>query len=439
MSTFPLVQVEGALAMPHMRPLNRVPPPFGREWSLMPSHFSLRTELHGLYAAFLRTICLSAEAFRQVYRWDRQPRTAAEPPRPVAASVGAALSAAQAQRAAAEALGGRTAAGAQTAQRAQSTQTGLTAYPSHRLTASAVAVGGAALLAWIVASHTQFHDDKSESALLASASPASKADASPAAKSAANPATQSSTRLADERALHDRSMSGVVKGPQAVVSDAGHENGVAIGSAVVVQRDATLAPPFAPSFSPANAPAQRADKLTATPVVASAPAVAPRKETAPVPTPAATSVEATTASASAERPDFAMRTQASKLAQIKPVLKAASEKRVATANRRQETRVGARASRDVGNHHAIHEFAPHASAPLVPTRRTRGMYSEAAEYSPHQFAVNSSDEYPSLTTYAGTRTEPRPITRAPVSTDSTDWVDHVAQRRVTEVPDRFAK
>lgn len=98
MSTFPLVQVEGALAIPRMRPLNRVPPPFGREWLLMPPHFSLRAELQAFYAAILRTVCLSAQAFREAYRWDSHRRVIPEPPRPAAAPVAGTLNAAQAQQ-----------------------------------------------------------------------------------------------------------------------------------------------------------------------------------------------------------------------------------------------------------------------------------------------------------------------------------------------------
>ncbi|NIE68524.1 hypothetical protein F3J17_32125 [Burkholderia sp. Ax-1719] len=115
---------------------------------------------------------------------------------------------------------------------------------------------------------------------------------------------------------------------------------------------------------------------------------------------------------------------------------AGSQKHTAKATRHQD----AKASEQIGHRrHALHEFTPDRSAPLVTTHRTHGMYSEAAEYSPHQFAANSSDEYPSVSTYANTRTVSSAVSRAPVAADSTDWVNHVAQRRVTEVPDRFAK
>ncbi len=441
MSTFPLVQVEGALAMPHMRPLNRVPPPFGREWSLMPSQFSLRTELHALYAAFLRTICLSAEAFRQAYRWDRQPRAAAEPPRPAAAPVGAAMNAAQAQQAAAEALGARSAGGAkmaQAAQRVQSAPAARTPPPSHKLTASAVAIGSAAVLAWIVASHTQVRDDKGQSTLRASVSPAAKAD------------TQSSSRLADERALHDRSISGVIEGPKtAAAPDASHENGVAISSAVVAQRATPVASPslatpatastatpiVVPGTALQAAPVQRPELIAATPAATAAPAVTRGKDAAPA---------LAAAPATAQRPDFAMRVHTVKPVQSTLKSRAGGEKRTARSHQAitqatsttKETRAADQTARSASSRHAVHEFAPHRSAPIVTTQRTHGMYSEAAEYSPHQFAADSSDEYASLTTYSNTRTAPR---RAPVAADSTEWVNHVAQRRVTEVPDHFEK
>ncbi len=425
MSTYPLVQVEGALAMPHMRPLNRVPPPFGREWALMPSQFSLRTELHALYAAFLRTICLSAEAFRQAYRWDRQPRSVAEPPRPAAAPVGAAMGATQAQQAAAEAIGGRAAAGgkpapAQTPQRPQNAQAGRTPPPSHKLAASAVAIGGAALLAWIVASHTQFRDDKGDSTPHATTSPAAKSDTPSLAQSSPPASAQSSTRLVDERARHDRSVSGVIGTPQAAgANDASHERGVAIGSTVVAQRAAT-----------AVSSVRDAGSVVApvTPVTPVTPVAATRSE------PAAALATAAADAATAKRPDFTMRS-ASKPVQAALAPRNVSEKRAVTAKRHQ----AAKAARSAGTRHAVHEFTSLRSAPLVTTQRTHGMYSEAAQYSPHQFAVNASDEYPAITTYANTRTAPHSVNRASVAADSTDWVNHVAQRRVTEVPDRFAK
>ncbi|WP_322047036.1 hypothetical protein [Paraburkholderia sp. J67] len=442
MSIFPLVQVEGALAMPHMRPLNRVPPPFGREWSLMPSHFSLRTELHALYAAFLRTICLSADAFRQTYRWDRQPRprVAPEAPRPAAAPIGAALNAAQALQAAAQALGGRKARSAQSAGTNGAAQSGQPAHTvraariertppsSHKLAASAVAIGGAALLTWIVASHTQFGVDK-------------QAPNAPTLREAAGPASkagvQSSARLADEREQHDRSVSGAIDTPQTIATPvASHESGVAVGSTVVAQRASTPAPEVAQPQRANTA----ANGATVAAVAPATPTVVPQAQSAPALAVSPPSAAAQPApAAAAARPDFAMRAQATTPVRATLASKAASEQRASTVKRRPVATSGAKATRGASQRHAAHEFAPQRSAAPVTTHRTRGMYSEAAEYSPHQFAANSGDEYSSLTTYAATAAASRPASRATVAADSTEWVNHVAQRRVTEVPDRFAK
>lgn len=422
MSTYPLVQVEGALAMPRMRPLNRVPPPFGREWALMPPHFSLRTELQALYAAFLRTMCLSAEAFRQVYRWDLHRRRVVEPPRPTAAPVGDTFNAAQAQRAAADTLQ-RPAAGTQPAR--TSARVERAPPPSHKLTASAVAIGGAVLLAWIVASHTQFGEGKDKTVLRAPASPASTD-------------TSVSTRLSDERQQHDLALSGGAQGNQSAPATARAASAPAAAS--VAQRD---------TMETATATATKAATKTA---AASArphqgPASAPiliAPDALPVPTPAIPSATAPNSKpAAAGRPDFAGRAHAST-----PQRATLTSKATRTSNTTAKAAKGRHAAdTDANGHkayrdaarHPAHDFAPHRSAPLVTTQRTHGMYSEAADYSPLQSGATSSDDYPSLTTYAGTHAAPRPASRATVSADNTEWVNHVSQRRVTEVPDSFAK
>lgn len=415
MSIYPLVQVEGALAMPRMRPLNRVPPPFGREWALMPPHFSLRTELQALYAAFLRTMCLSAEAFRQVYRWDLHRRRVPEPPRPTAAPVGDPFNAAQAQRAAADTLQ-HPAGGAQPAR--TSARVERTPPPSHKLTASAVAIGGAVLLAWLVASHTQFGEGKDKTVLRAPASPASTD-------------TSVSTRLSDERQQHDLALSGATQDNQNAPATA---RAASAPAATVAQRAAmetttatatkTAAASAAPPQGPASAPILITPDALPAPTLAIPPAAAPSSKPA-----------------TGGRPDFAARastpqraTLTSKAARTSDTTAKATKSRHAAHTDTNEHRAYKNAGR-----HPAHDFAPHRSAPLVTTQRTHGMYSKAADYSPLQPGATSSTDYPSLTTYAGTHTAPRPASRATVSVDNTEWVNHVSQRRVTEVPDSFAK
>jgi hypothetical protein len=445
MSTFPLVQVEGALAMPRMRPLNRVPPPFGRDWALMPPHFSLRTELRALYAAFIRTVCLSAEAFREAYRWDSHRRFIPEPPRPTAAPISSALNAAQAQQAAAETLQ-RPAAGARSVRTAHVERT---PPQSHKLTASAVAIGGAALLAWIVASHTQFGEDNDKSVLRAPSSPASNAGAN------------SSARLADERTQHGHAVLGIVRSQQGVDSPASAtttgsaapvaatraarddvESGVAIGPAVVVPRAA-----------PAGIAAQGSPSAPVAAERAQADGAAPRQGAAPtplvtsraLPTHAIAGAPVTTSRAGsslAGQPDFTARAYPDmpQRASVAPKATRAGHAtaKVAKATKGRHT-TETNAARAGTGRHAAHEFAPHRTAPLATTHRTHGMYSEAAEYSPRQPVANSDDEYASLATYATTRTAPRSGGRASMNVESTEWVNHVSQRRVTEVPDSFAK
>ena len=64
MSTSPLTLVVGEIRMPRLRPLELVSRSLGREWSLLPPNVSFRTELKALYAAMLRTFCLSSDAIR---------------------------------------------------------------------------------------------------------------------------------------------------------------------------------------------------------------------------------------------------------------------------------------------------------------------------------------------------------------------------------------
>jgi hypothetical protein len=72
MSTIPLTLIEGRMALPRARPFDGLPVPFGREWALLPPNFSIRPQLKALYAAMLRTFCLSADAIRSMCRWEPQ-------------------------------------------------------------------------------------------------------------------------------------------------------------------------------------------------------------------------------------------------------------------------------------------------------------------------------------------------------------------------------
>lgn len=476
MSTIPFVQVEGALALPHIRPLARLPVSFGREWALTVPQFSLRVELRALYAAFMRTMCLSVETFNSVYRWDQHrkpvPR-AAVAPAAVAAPVGQdSRSTVKAQPAAATAMA--SAAMPSTSRAAASVTPESTPPFAHRkLAGGAIAIGGAALLAWIIASHPNNSGPTSTSALRA------RTDAH----------DNASDRLADARAEHDRA-AGSAAGSAAVtpaslskLADAKandtsvREGKVTAGTvessapvAVVTPAAAVASVASAPlATTAAPAPVSIADKTTiaaATVQPAPAPVTVPpapavERSTAASPIALArTTTAAATALAKPEsatiserkateagpvvsastRPDFRVRIPAKNAVPAKLIQRETS--RTKHAGTRTERRVEERSvvSRRSVVHHDSHDFNAYRHvAPLVTTQRTNGGYSQAQSYSPRQTGANPANEYASTATYANTYTAPRPVSRTSTAADSTDWVNHVSQRRVTEVPDRFEK
>jgi hypothetical protein len=287
MSTFQFVQVEGALALPHIRPLAHLPASFGREWTLTPPHFSLRAELRALYAAILNTVCLSAEAFRAAVGWGDDHRPASQPPRPVAAPVAA------------------------PAGHARSTPKHTSPFEQRKLAGGAVALGGATLLAWIVASHAP-HDSAS-----ASGNATLRPDASTV--------QDASRRLADARSLH-------------------------ASPARLVQREAP------------------------------------------------------------------------------------SNERVVERNGSQRV-----AQRGTNPRRDVRTFAPYREARPVTSHRAHGAYPKAHGYAPRPTGANPADDYASILAYAKTYVPARASNLPDVPVDSTEWVNHVSQRRVTEVPDRFTR
>jgi hypothetical protein len=69
MSTIPFTLIEGAIAMPRLRPLRHVPTSFGRDWTLRPPAPGWRAELKALYAAVLHTFCLTDRAILSFCKW----------------------------------------------------------------------------------------------------------------------------------------------------------------------------------------------------------------------------------------------------------------------------------------------------------------------------------------------------------------------------------
>lgn len=383
MSTFPFVQVEGTLALPHIRPLARLPASFGREWALTPPHFSLRTELRALYAAVMRTVCLSAEAFRAAVGWGNDHGQAPQLPRPVAASVAPPASVGSVAR---ETAGNPQAGRAANARSTPGVSPGhapnhIPPFQPRKLTGGAVAIGGAALLAWIVASHAP-HD-----------SPGATGNASP--RSNASAGHDTSQRLAEARAQHEHGTTGTI------------------------ERSSTAAP------MPAAVLPRTVDKPAQASVAV--PTQAPQTTVVDTRKPSRAVATAHTKS------DFSTRAQPAAPARLVQREARGNERAVKRGSGQRVAERGTTPRRD------IRTFAPYREAGPVTSHRAHGAYSQAQGYSPRQTGANPADEYASILSYAKTYAPARVSNSPAAPVDSTEWVNHVSQRRITEVPDRFAK
>ncbi|MCC8403851.1 hypothetical protein LJ655_18470 [Paraburkholderia sp. MMS20-SJTN17] len=69
MISTPLTLIEGAFALPRLRPLASLPEPFGRDWALLPFGERWRTGLGSLYAALLRTVCVNDRHLLSYGQW----------------------------------------------------------------------------------------------------------------------------------------------------------------------------------------------------------------------------------------------------------------------------------------------------------------------------------------------------------------------------------
>jgi hypothetical protein len=338
MSTTPFMLIEGPIALPPLRPLGDLSRSFGREWSLLPPNISFRVELKALYAAVLRTFCLSSQAIRTMCKWE--PRRT--PP------VGAA---------AAPAVAPGSEAHPATSLRVPPLSAGSPHAQRQLLAGGACALGGAAMLTWIVVHFTPprdttqspFYEDLAEASVAVPAStphPSQPADSS--AATAAMPGA-----------------SPVSAAPR------------------VTQSDFSVRP-----LARAVAPA----------------AIAPL-DTVPIRELAQTAAEPPAG--------VAVRTVAAALAQSAPVV--------------------------------VHT-APVPSRPLykpsASARQVAARASTAGPYTRRTLPATSADDYASLVTFARTLgSEFAPVRRVDVHIDvsSTEWTEHMSQRRITEVPELFAK
>jgi hypothetical protein len=307
------------MAIPRLRPLDRLPASFGRDWTLMPPHISLRAELHALYAAVSRTFCLSAATFRSLCRWEPQ-RASASASAPV--DGGGFGSGPSVTRAAGDSNSASTHAGQ---------------YSSSRLWAALAGgtcvLGGAAVLAWIAFHH-----------------------AAPSASSGVR-ATASTSAIGD---IH-------------------------------------LTPATTPVAAPITPPAKAAAMTPASPPAASTRIDHPQ----------------------ARNTRHHNRTRQ-------------PHREAVRVQRNTQPSVSSLRTRVVT---AVEVPAPSARPFAKP--------SSAGDFSPFAPPALGVDEYASIRMSANThlrsnvspaRTQPQPA-----NIDSTDWTNHVSQRRVTDVPEQFVK
>ncbi|WP_211620217.1 hypothetical protein [Paraburkholderia domus] len=393
-NTIPLTLIEGSMALPSLSPLGRLlPPPFGRDWALLPPGHSLRAELKALYAAVLRTFCLNAEAIRALCQWESRRL----PPAASSAFTSPATSTSVVDALVDEPL--RMSAEA-TPFRPVSTPT-IPALPCgsqvHRgaLAGGACALGGAAMLAWVAFGHlAQRH---------------TISDVKPAAKVPVHQEAQLAARLSPDAAV--------------------------MPHATADKRAAALAPSVAPSTVHVASASGSAPAPASPEILPNALAAAPVRDfTASSTTEVVAPVRATPAHTKAgknvsHRKDKQPRDAAN-----------LHERNVRSSQTTIATRLSPRLARTSPMNDEVPQIAVSAIA-----QRTSPEPSSAGPYSPLAPSQLGTDEYASMTTSAGTHLRniappSRPASSInPPGAGGTEWINRMSQRRVTEVPDQFAK
>ncbi|SIT40269.1 conserved hypothetical protein [Paraburkholderia ribeironis] len=347
MSTIPLTLIEGAIALPRLRPLDRLPAPFGRDWALLPPGYSWRAELKALYAAVLRTFCMSDQIILSFCRWvPLNTRRAAASATAATAQRATIFDAPrdEAPRVPAEA------AAAAAAERPAVTSVSRGSPPHWgALAGGACTLGGAAMLAWLAAGHLA-HRQTIDTAEPANTIAATR-DASPAKRSSSD-----------------------------VVSD----------RATVVGK-----------------------------------------------------VHARTRHVAAARADAATSTVAPGSTSIKAIASPHASANQALARRHRTFRDRIGSLHGTTHRQFARSAAAHPLSSVVPRALPRP--SVAGNYSPFAPARLGTSEYAAVTMSAATHLRElappsrHALSNSPSVTSATEWMDHMSQRRVTDIPDQFAK
>ncbi|SIT48601.1 conserved hypothetical protein [Paraburkholderia piptadeniae] len=384
MSTPQFTLIAGAMAMPRLRPLELVSRSIGREWSLLPPNISLRKELKVLYTAMMRTFCLNAAAIRAMCRWDPQTlrRQPAAPSAPAVAPIGSAIP-----------LDLRHPARSFKRKNRQ----------WNTIAGGACAISGAAVIAWLVASQQR-------------QPPAPTLAAAPDVTLNAR-----ATHVDDDAATSEHRRTGKV----ARSTDArdtwnrarGDLNARSSGQTAPQTADTPDAPTAnAGRFDVGNGAASERAFPVARRAVDTNASASPRHAT--------------------DRSD--------------------TDRFARGASRKHSTKRERDAIINAGTHRAPHptfrsldaeprySWRSQPDAGRHPTHgtlhRTRPQPSMAGAYSPFAPSPRANSDYASVTMSAGMHgIAPAAIARGHVDTDSTEWMNQISQRRVTEIPDRFSK
>ncbi|MEX3933024.1 hypothetical protein AB4Y32_14670 [Paraburkholderia phymatum] len=370
--------------MPRLRPLELVSRSIGREWSLLPPNISLRKELKVLYTAMMRTFCLNAAAIRAMCRWD--PQTLRRQP---------------AARSAPAAAPSSSAIPLDLRDPARSFKRKDRQW--NTIAGGACAISGAAVIAWLVASQQR-------------QAPAPTLAAAPDVTLNAR-----ATHVDDDPATSEHLRTGkVARSTEAPIAWNRARGDLNARSS----REMALQGTDKPGASLANAGrfnvGNRAASERAFPV-------------------ARRSVDANANASPGHAAD-----------------RSGTDRIALAASRKHSTKRERDAIIDAGTHRAPHSTIRSLDAePRYGWRsqpdarrhsthgtlhRMRPQPSTAGTYSPFAPSPRANSDYASVTMSAGMRgIAPAVIARGHVDTDSTEWMNHISQRRVTEIPDRFSK
>jgi hypothetical protein len=409
MSTIPLTFVEGSIAMPRARPLDRLPAPFGRDWALLPPGHSWRVELKALYAAMLHTFCMSNKTILSLCRWVPLSATRAAAPDCAAATTRTTVLEAPRTHAA-QALAEATLL--PEVERPALGSVSRRSSPHRAVLAGGVCVlSGAAMLAWIAFTHLGHRP------VIDAGKPADNGTASGETQAAQR-------RKSDAAAAQGLSREAVTDLAHRPAIDAAKpaDNGTASGETQAAQRrksDAAAVHGLGREAVREGA----AGKLQAPPAsVASANGrVAPRQ----VHTPA--SLSAGPATHAVNNDAFSRRREA------------VDKPREKNDHRTARSAIANRFARVA----PMSDDMPRITVPRTAQRGSPAPSARGA-YSPPAPAQPGFDEYADVTMSAATPVRDVASSRSATSNrvpaaSSTEWMNHMSQRRVTEIPDQFAK